>query len=471
MKKQTKNMTEGTPLILILQFALPLLAGNLFQQLYNMVDAIIVGRFLGPRALAGVGASSSVQFLVIGFCLGICSGFAIPVAQRFGAGDYTDMRKYIFHGIIVTAAVAVVVTTLTAIYCPQILNLMRTPSDIYQDAYTYLLIIFLGIPFTLLYNFLAGVLRAIGNSRTPFYFLVFSTLLNIVLDVLFIVVFGMGVAGAGLATVIAQAASGVLCFLLIKFKYEILRLKREDCKWNQKHFQYLVAMGVPMGLQYSITAIGSMVLQATNNDLPAVEESMRSVYVSAFAAGSKIKQLTMCPFDALANSVSTFASQNYGAGKADRIKKGVRQGVAIGMLYGLLIGIVMIFFGRGMSTMFIKLDADDLAFTTAVLDASGLYLRRLGMFYWSLGILNVTRMTVQGLGYSAWTLFSGISEMIARIVVSLCFAPIFGFGAITFADQAAWLSAVAYILPACIHFMNKVAKQLEGQQNSSIVAE
>ncbi|MDD7404156.1 MAG: MATE family efflux transporter [Butyribacter sp.] len=441
-----KNMTEGSPLKLIIQFALPLLVGNLFQQTYNIVDASIVGRCLGEKALASVGASSSVQFLVLGFCIGICCGFGIPIAQRFGGKDYTQMRSYIFHAVILAAVTAVIMTIACAALCPQILALLSTPDDIYQDAYRYLLIIFLGIPFTLLYNLLSGILRAVGDSKTPFLFLAFSTVLNIALDLFFILVLQLGCAGAATATITAQAVSGILCLVYIRKRFPLLCISKEDCKLRKNATKTLLVMGVPMGLQYSITAIGSMVMQSANNGLG-------SVYVSGFTAGMRIKQFAMCPFDAIATAVSTFCSQNLGAMKIERIKKGLRQGIGIGVLYGICAGLVLIFGGRTLSLLFISKNAVE------VLDASALYLRCMGFFFWSLGILNVCRMSVQGLGYSGRAIFSGLVEMVARIIVSLVFVPMFGFYAICFADQTAWVSAALYILPVCIFCIRKITKE------------
>lgn len=444
-----KNMTEGSSIKLILQFALPLLIGNLLQQTYNIIDAAIVGKVLGTDALASVGASSSVQFLVLGFCIGICCGFGIPVAKSFGAGDYAQMRKYIFHAIFLTGVFAVVLTVACALLCPQILNILTTPEDIYQGAYQYLLVIFLGIPFTLLYNLLSGVLRAVGDSKTPFMFLALSTILNIGLDLFCIIVLKWGCAGAAIATVTAQAVSGILCFLYIYRHFQILRLSRQDCILKGKFVKSLLFMGIPMGLQYSVTAIGSMVMQSANNGLG-------SVYVSGFTAAMRIKQFLMCPFDAIATAVSVFCGQNLGARKIGRIKKGIWEGVFLGVGYGVIAGVVLVFGGRVLSMLFVSRDS------TEVLDASAKYLFCLGFFFWSLGILNVCRMTTQGLGYSGRTIFSGVAEMIARIFVSFVFVPLYGFHAICFADQAAWLSGCIYILPACLICIRKIEAQAKG---------
>lgn len=438
-----KSMTEGRPLRLILQFALPLLVGNIFQQTYNIVDAAIVGRYLGTKALASVGASTSVQFLVMGFCIGICCGFGIPVAQRFGAKDYKAMRSCIFHAGVLSVIAAAILTVACSLLCPWILHMLSTPDDIYKDSYSYLLILFLGIPFTMLYNLLSGILRSVGDSKTPFMFLVFSTILNIVLDLFCIVILKWGCAGAAAATITAQAVSGILCLVYMWKKFPLLKLSKKDCKIKTSVVTNMIVMGVPMGLQYSVTAIGSMVMQSANNGLG-------SVYVSGFTAGMRIKQFAMCPFDAVATAVSTFCGQNLGAGKYDRIKKGLSEGVITGILYGLFAGIVLIFSGGILSRIFISADE------TEVLAASAKYLRCLGFFYWSLGILNVCRMSVQGLGFPGRAIFSGVVEMVARIAVSKIFVPTYGFTAICFADQSAWVSAVFYIVPVCIVCLKKV---------------
>lgn len=440
----TKSMTEGRPLTLILQFALPLLAGNLLQQTYNIIDAAIVGQILGTDALASVGASSSVQFLVLGFCIGICCGFGIPIAKSFGAGQQEKMRDLIFHAMVLTGVFAVILTAVCALLCPQILHLLSTPENIFKGAYQYLLVIFLGIPFTLLYNLLSSILRAVGDSKTPFMFLAFSTVLNIILDLFCIIVLRWGCAGAAIATITAQAVSGILCFLYIRKRIPALCLSKRNYQIKEAGIKVMLLMGIPMGLQYSITAIGSMVMQSANNGLG-------SVYVSGFTAGMRIKQFLMCPFDAIATAVSVFCGQNLGAGKADRIKRGIREGICAGVFYGLFAGIVMIFAGRTLSMLFVNKSAVE------VLDASAKYLRCMGFFFWSLGILNVCRMTTQGLGYSGRAVFSGMTEMIARILVSVFFVPLYGFTAICFADQSAWVSACFYIIPVCLGCVRKIS--------------
>lgn len=439
----SNSMTQGNPLKVMLQFAFPLLIGNLLQQTYNIIDAAIVGQSLGAQALASVGASTSVQFLVLGFCMGSCTGFGIPVAKYFGAGDLKHMKNIIFNGAILTAVIAVIITVLCTLLCPWILQVLSVQSDIYANAHSYLMIIFLGLPFTLLYNYLSSILRAVGDSRTPFLFLAFSAVLNIFLDLFFILVAGWGCAGAAFATIAAQAISGILCLIVIIRRMEVLWLSKENRVVRGDSITELLQMGLPTGLQFSITAIGSMVMQSANNGLGGD-------YVSAFTAGAKLKQFTMCPFDAIATSVSVFCSQNYGAGKIDRIHKGLRQGIAVGVGYGLFAGLILIFAGRPLSMIFVSKDA------SGVLDASAKYLRCMGYFYWSLGILNVTRMVTQGLGHSGRAFFSGVTEMIARTIVSLGFVEAFGYTAICFADQTAWIAACCYIAPTCLYCLKKI---------------
>ena len=437
-----KSMVSGKPLSLMLQFATPLLLGNLLQQTYNIIDAAIVGQILGDKALAGVGASSSIQFLVLGFCMGCCAGFGVPVAKYFGANDIHKMRKYIFNGAVLTGIIALIVTSVCAICCNQILHLLSVPQDIFDKAYSYLIVIFLGIPFTLMYNYLSSVLRSLGDSRTPFMFLAFSAILNIFLDLFCILVLKWGCAGAAIATITAQAVSGILCLVYIFKKVQIMHLEAQDREVEGSAVKELLVMGIPTGLQFSITAIGSMVMQSANNKLG-------SVYVSGFTSGMRIKQFTMCPFDAFATAASVFCSQNLGAGQAKRIKQGLWQAIAVAVGYGLIAGLIMIFFGRPLSMIFVKKSAVD------VIDASAKYLRCMGFFYWSLGILNVARMVTQGLGYSGRAIFSGVTEMAARIIVSLGFVGTFGFTAICFADQTAWVTATIYILPTCLYCVKK----------------
>lgn len=448
-------MTEGNPLKLILMFSLPLLAGNLFQQAYNMVDTAIVGLYLGKEALAGVGASSSVQFMILGCVTGICAGFTIPVAQCFGAGDESKMRQYIYIASVTLVVMSIIVTTLCTFFCPSILRLITTPSDIFHEAYLYLVILFAGIPFLLFYNFLAGILRAAGDSKTPFYFLIFSTLLNLCLDLIFILKFKLGVAGAALATVISQASSGILTFIYIALKVEVLHPIKKERKWDNDKFRVLIFLGLPMGLQFSITAIGSMVLQTANN-------SLGSLYVAAFSAVTKLKQLIMSPCDAFGMATSTYAGQNFGAKKFDRLNKGIFWGTFISFSYALIASVVTFHFGKYMALMFVK------SSETFVLDSITTYTHAIGCMFWAIGILNVVRPTIQSLGFSKRAMWSGIIEMIARCTVSFGFVPYYAFKAICWADPTAWLCAILYCIPTLLFVLKKEKARFPVKESDQI---
>ena len=438
-----KDMTSGNPLKLIIRFALPLLLGNLLQQLYNVADAAIVGHYLGSNALAAVGVTSSVQFLIFGFCIGSCTGFCVPIAQKFGAKDYKRMRSLVYNSILLTILLSVIITAACVILTPAILKFLSTPADIWEDSYIYIIIMFSGIPFTLLYNLSASILRAMGNSRTPFLFLSISTVTNIFLDYYCVAILNWGCAGAAAATVASQAFSGILCAYVLLKKYEILHMMANEKKADRKEMKQLLLMGIPMGLQFSITAIGSMVMQSSNN-------ALGSLYVSAFTAASRIKMFAMCPFDAIATGVATFCSQNYGAGKIARIRKGYHIGTIISVIYGLFAGSLLIIFGKASCLIFLSSTED------TILSAAGLFLNRSGFFFWVLGLLNLNRTAVQGLGYSGRAMISGVMEMIARISVVVLFVPAFGFEAICLADPAAWIAADFYIIPTCLYVLSKL---------------
>ena len=446
-RSTTKELTSGSPMKLILGFAVPLLFGMLFQQFYSLMDTIIVGRYLGVTALAAVGATGSINFLIIGFCQGICNGFGLPVAQRFGARDYDGVRKYVGNSAILSVLIGGVLTALTVIFCRPILVLMQTPSDIIDLSYNYIVVIFAGIPAIILYNILSSYLRSLGDSITPVIFLIVAAVLNIGLDLFFIICLHWGVFGAAFATVLSQAVSGVLCLFVIIRKFDILHLKRSDWVLDASYVRNLLIMGLPMGLQYSITAIGSVILQTAVNTLG-------SGAVAAMTAGSRISMFMMCPFDAISTAASVFCSQNLGAGQSKRIRQGLRQGVLVGVGYGAFAGVIMILFGRPLTKLFIVSSAFE------AINASAKYLRCLGFFYWMLGILNVCRMITQGLGYSGRAVFSGVMEMLARTIVCLGFVGAFGFTAICFADQAAWLAACCYIAPTCLYCVKKSTKMI-----------
>ena len=436
---RTKELTQGAPLRLMISFMLPMLLGMLFQQFYSMVDTVVVGNFLGVDALAGVGSTGSINFLVLGLCNGICAGFAIPVAQKFGQRDFDGLRKFVGNMIWLAVLIAGIVTLATTVLCHQILTWMGTPAQVFDYAYDYIFLIFLGIPATMLYNLLSGILRSLGDSRTPLAFLILSSLLNVALDLLFILSFRMGVAGAGLATLLAQLISGLLCLVYMAKKFPILHLSRKELVLEHSYVERLLVMGLPMGMQYSITAIGSILIQAAVNGLgPAA--------MAAVTAGSKVSLFLVCPFDAMGSTAAVFAGQNLGAGKPERVHQGVKSVAPVGYAYSAVIFLVACFWGGNLAMLF--MDEESGANISQIISMSRQYLIANAAFYIPLMYVNLLRFTIQGLGYSELAVFAGVFEMVARATVALVLVPVFGFRAVCFANAAAWVLADAFLFPA-----------------------
>lgn len=447
----TKDMTSGSPMKLILGFSLPLLFGLLFQQFYNMVDTLIVGRILGVKALAAVGATGSLNFMIIGFCMGVCSGFSIPLAHKFGAGDYRGLRAFMMNAAYLSVIFSVVMTVLTVVFCCPILELMRTPGDIIDQAYIYIVIIFAGIPMTYLYNMVAGVIRSMGDSKTPVVFLTIASVLNIILDLVLILAFGMGVAGASLATVISQGAAGVGCLIYSIKKFEILHPDEEERRINVSYMKTLCGMGVPMGLQYSITAIGSVILQSAVNGLG-------SEAVASMTAGSKIGMFFCCPFDALGSTMATYGGQNVGAKKMDRITQGLKASAILGIAYSILAYAVLFFAGETLARFFVESGQE------AIIANVQLFLRISGAFYIPLAFVNIVRFLIQGMGYSKFAVLAGVFEMAARALVGFALVPVFKFPASCFASPVAWIFADCFLFPAYFHVFKKTKEMLAGEK-------
>lgn len=429
------DMTVGEPTRDIIRFALPLILGYLLQQMYLIIDAAIVGRWIGVGALAAVGASSSIMFLIMGFCNGACAGFAIPVAQAFGAKDYGKMRSYVSNALRIAGVFAIVITFLSCILCDRILRLVNTPDDIFHDAYVFLFLQFIAIPFTLAYNLLSGQIRALGDSKQPFYFLIASSILNILLDILLIPLMGMGVEGAGIATLISQAFSVVLCVSFIHKHMRILIPQGEERHYDNKRISILLNNGVPMGLQFSITAIGSIMLQSANN-------ALGSTYVAAFTAAIRIKYLFTCVFENIGVAMATFCGQNIGARKVERISMGVRSAMKIMMVYFAFTLAIIVPFSPEMMTLFVSSEEK------AVVDNAAMLMRIACCFYPALGTLTILRYSIQGLGYSNLSMLSGVMEMIARCGVSVWLVPAFHFVGVCYGDPAAWVMADLFLIPA-----------------------
>ncbi len=450
-KDTTKDMTVGSPMKLILGFSIPLLFGFLFQQFYNVVDTVIVGRFLGMEALAGVGATGSVNFMIVGFCMGVCSGFAIPVAHKFGAKDYVGMRQVVANCVWLSIAFASVMTITVCLLCRNILVWMNTPEDIFQNSYSYILIIFMGIPATYLYNILSGIIRSLGDSKTPLVFLTLSSFLNIGLDLMCILVFHMGVAGAAVATVASQLISGILCLFYMIKKFEILHISREEWKINVGHMKMLCSMGIPMGLQYSITAIGSVILQTAVNGLG-------SLAVASVTAGSKVSMFFCCPFDAMGSTMATYGGQNVGAKNLERVGKGLKDCILLGTIYSMLAFVIMYFFGDNLAALFVDEAGGQMlknARTFLIINSA---------FFIPLALVNIIRFLIQGMGFSTFAILAGVFEMVARTLAGLVLVPRFGFIGACFASPLAWIFADIFLIPAYLHVRRKLQRMFSDEK-------
>ena len=439
----TKDLTEGNPMSLILGFSVPVLLGYLFQQFYNVTDTVIVGKCLGVQALAAVGSTGAVNFLIIGFVLGVCSGFAIPVSQRFGAKDYSAMRRFISNSMYLCIGFSIVMTVLTVVFCRPLLLLMQTPADIVNRADDYIRVIFAGIPLIFLYNMVSGIIRALGDSRTPVYFLVLSSVLNIGLDLLFIMTFHWDVTGAALATVISQGVSGFACLIYMKKKFAVIQAQGDERKINRRACSQLTASGVPMGLQYSITAVGSVILQSSVNTLG-------STAVAAVTAAGKVSQFFCSVFDALGTTMATYGGQNTGAGKTSRLGEGLRDSMILGSIYAVIVLTVYFFFGRYFVMLF--MDRSE----TAIIDSARIFLIQNAAAYILLAGVNNFRFLIQGMGFSRFAVLSGVFEMIARTLMGIFLVPRFGLFSAGFASPFAWFLADCFLIPAFLYCRRKL---------------
>ncbi len=446
----TRDLTQGSPMRLVLGFSLPLLGGFLFQQLYSFVDTAIVGRFLGYDALAAVGSTGSLNFLINGFCMGLCSGFAIPIAQAKGAQNETELRRFVMHSVYLCAIISVLMALVTGLGSPLFLTMMNTQPELLSKAVAYIQPVFFAIPATVLYNMAAGVMRSLGDSRTPMLAIVIAALMNIALDLLFILVFRMGVAGAAWATVISQLASGLWCLHGLIRHFPILKMDAEDKRIRAPFVRRLLTMGLPFGLQYSITAIGSITVTVAVNGLGTIA-------VAAVTAAGKLSMLFCIVFDALASALATFSGQNLGARKLGRIHQGLRAASIVGCVYCVIAFVVILFFGQQMVSLFV--DADDPAVIQEVLAKAHQFLIVNSALYIPLLFVNIVRFTIQGIGYTTVAMVAGLMELIGRAGVAVLLVPHFGFDAAVWANPAAWLLADAFLFPCYFTAMKKLKKR------------
>ena len=445
-KSGTTDLTVGKPLFQILRFALPLVLGTLFQQLYSFADTVIVGRCLGTDALGAVGTTYSLNFLILGFVQGACVGFGIPVAETFGAKDKGGLRKYLFNGALLCVVLSVVLTIFTTLMAGPLLQLIHTPEELYADAVLYIRIIFLGIPATVLYNYASSVLRAMGDSQHPFYFLLAASVLNIGLDYLLIVSMGMGVDGAAIATVLSQLLSGGLCafwFFTRTAKQEELTFRGQSSLLSAGHCKRLAYIGFPMGFEYSVSAIGAVIMQDAINLLG-------STAVAAQTAGEKIRQMFTLPMESVGMAMATYVGQNHGAHRTDRIQQGIKDGCTIQLTYCVAAWVV-IFFVKPYAVGLVLGDADP-----AVTAGAIQYLAIMSMLFCFHGLLMIFRNTLQGLGYSVQAIISGVGELIGRSLGGLLAVKTgLGYVGICLSNPFAWGLAMLY----CMFMVRRMLKR------------
>lgn len=447
MKAVQLDMTKGNPMKIIFHFTLPIFIGNVFQQFYNMADAVIVGKFVGNKALAAVGSTGTIMFLIYGFVVGMTAGFTVLTAQKFGAGDMPAMRRTVAGASILSLIVGVILTAAFMLFMKPWLVLMHTPEDIFADAYAYIMIISGGILAQMLYNLLASILRALGNSRVPLYFLILSALLNIVLDLALIIIFHMGAAGAAVATVISQGVSGVLCLIYIIKKVPMLRMTREDWRPSGSILQTQIRIGIPMALQYSITAIGTMMVQSALNLLG-------STLVAAYTTAGKIEQVVTQAYVAMGTTMATYGAQNMGAGDVSRIRQGFKASTVIGIIYSVIAAALVMTVGKYMTFLFVSEDV------ALIMDSVNTYLICAGTFFIPLAIVNIYRNGIQGLGYGLLPMMAGVAELIGRGVVAVIAAGQKSYPGVCLASPAAWILASALLIGMYWYIVKKDLKKI-----------
>lgn len=441
----TNDMTRGNPIRLILAFMIPTFLGNVFQQFYNLVDSVVAGRYIGVEALAAIGSTTSLIFLVTGWMQGITSGFAIMVAQCFGAGNYKLMRRYVAMGIYLCVAFVVVMTAGLMLLNIPILHLMNTPDEILPATASYMGIIYAGLCVTAAYNAFAAVLRALGDGRSPLYFLIISALINAVLDIVFILRFHLGVEGCAYATVIAQGISALLCLIYIILRFDILKLQKTDFIPDFSMMKRLLSIGVPMGLQFSITAIGTIIVQSAIN-------VFGSDCIAGYAAAGKLQNMVNTIFIAFGATVATYVGQNRGAGRLDRVRQGVKDTQIMILISAAVLFLIIHFFAGRLTLIFVD------ASQTVVIDAANQYFKMASWAYPFLGSIFLYRNALQGMGYGLVPMLGGVFELMARSAVVMLVVRLGGgFANTCLADPAAWVSALIPLIPYYIYTMRKYA--------------
>ena len=440
-----KELTHGNPAKLIILFALPLFVGNVFQQFYSMVDMVVVGQTLGKDALAAVGATSSVSFLIIGFAQGLTAGLSIITAQRFGAKDAQGVRKSFAMSILISLGVSVVLTVLSLVFLRPLLLLMQTPPELLDQAQEFISVILGGIFASMAFNLLSNMVRALGDSRTPLFFLAFAVVINVVLDLVFIIYFHMGVAGAGFATVIAQISASLMCIWFIRRKIPMLQVNRKSFTFDKEELRVHLNAALPMGFQSSIIAIGAVILQSALNTLG-------TDVVAAQTTAARIDQFAILPMMSFGITMATFTAQNLGAKEYGRILKGVKQCLIMSGAFSLFAGLLVITCGKYFVALFVNPSE------TRVFELAQTYFNINGALYWVLAILFILRYTLQGLGQAKIPTFAGIMELVMRSFAAVILTHSFGFAGAAFASPLAWIGSTAVLLTSYFKAMRNLKK-------------
>ncbi|MBT2483935.1 MULTISPECIES: MATE family efflux transporter [unclassified Microbacterium] len=441
------SLTTGRPWRVILSFSIPLLIGNVVQQLYQFVDTIVVGRHLGVESLAAVGATGSLLFLLLGFAWGLTSGFAIPIAQAFGGRDDAAVRRSVATGVLLTGITSVILTVVAPLIAAPILELLRTPSELMAEATVFTQISFLGAGATMFFNYLSAIIRAIGDSKTPLVFLTVSCALNVGLVILMVGPLAWGVGGAALATVVAQAVSVALCLEFVRRRLPMLHLRRADWRISRADIAEHLRLGLPMGFQASIIAIGTLTVQVALNTLGADA-------VAAYTTGARVDSLAVALLSSLGLAVSMYAAQNHGGRRPDRIRRGVVEAVWMSVIAGVVLGGLLIAFGTPMVRLFVGEGSDE------VVELAHRMLIINGFGYWALGMLFVLRGALQGLGHTFIPTLTGVVELVMRVGAAVVLGAMIGFDGVALSNPLAWVGAIVLLVPAYVRAHRELGRQL-----------
>lgn len=442
-------MTQGRPLPLIIRFTVPVLLGNLFQQLYNAADTLIVGRFLGSDALAAVGSTGTLMFLLLGIANGLTTGFSMQIAQTYGAKEYDHMRRAAANAVWLSVFVTVIITAVSVLFMHPLLRVMNTPAEIYKDAYSYIIVIGWGAAASVFYNLFSAVLRAVGNSRAPLYFLIFSSVLNVALDILFIAAFHMGTMGAALATVLSQAIAAVLSMFYIRTRAGQLWAKKGEWKLNREDTLFQLKIGIPMALQYGITASGNMVKQSALNTFGADA-------VAATTASGKVQQLLAPGLFSMGQTMATWSGQNYGRKDFKRIRQGVRTSILIVLIYSALTGIASVLLVRPIMWIFFG-NSEKMGM---LIHYARIYLNTCVPFFFVLGVIFILRSVLQGCGSAVIPTVGGIMEFSGRLLVTMAAMAVTSYTLACFCDPAAWLLCGAELLAGYLWLIKREGKRV-----------